>query len=281
MKQITESVYVETGYRMPNVGCILTEQGAVLVDSPFLPAEAKDWRSKVDRLTDKGVACIVNTDWHFDHILGNCFLSEKVIVHRRNWRGFLYYQDRANIINDIKMFFLEEVSQWEKELEAVLVPLPQVTFSDELDLRFREQTIQLKLVGGHTPGTIWIYYPEEKVLFTGDNIENKRHPAMGGAKFDAWLTLLREAEEMDVDYIVPGHGEIGDKSLATNYRKYFEDMQECLREFKSQGMDKETTSEKIADYLINSYVYPEAEVAGEFLRKVLKTGAGRMFDQTE
>ena len=132
MKQITETVYVETGYRLPNVSCILTEEGAVLVDSPFLPSEAKDWRNKIDKLTDKGIAYIVNTDWHFDHMLGNCFLGNRVIAHNRSLKGFLHYKKKGNLLADIKMFFPKEYPLWENELKAVDVNLPQITFQMSL-----------------------------------------------------------------------------------------------------------------------------------------------------
>jgi len=279
MKQITESVYAETGYKMPTVGCILTDEGTVLVDSPFLPSEAQDWRSKVNSLTDKGIAYVINTDWHFDHILGDCFLGGKVIAHQRSFRGFQNYLNRENMYGDIKMFFPKDFPKWQKELEPAQIVLPQIVFSDEMELHLGNKVIQLKFVGGHSPGTIWIYVPEHKVLFTGDNMEPRRHPGTTGAKFDSWLSLLRQAEEMDIDWIVPGHGEVSDKSLVTSTRQYFELMQQKVSEFKDRGASKEETSAKVADYILAYFDYHNEEMDEDGHRWLLRTGVGRMYDQ--
>ncbi len=279
MKQIANSIYAEADYKMPTVGCIITDEGAVLIDSPFLPHEAQDWRSKVNRLTDKGIAYVINTDWHFDHILGDCFLGGKIIAHKRSFSGFQHYQNTENLYPDIKLFFPKEFPKWEKELKQAHVVLPHILFSDELELHLGNKLIQLKFVGGHSPGTIWIYVPEDKVLFSGDNMEPNRHPAMRGAKFDAWLSLLRRAEEMDIDWIVPGHGQVSDKSLVTSMLQYFELMQQKVREIKDRGASKEETSDIVADYMLLHSGCHNEEMDEDGLRWLVRTGVGRMYDQ--
>lgn len=281
MQQITNSVYAESDYAIPTVGCIITDEGAVLVDSPFLPHEAQDWYAKVSRLTKKGIAYIINTDWHFDHILGDCFLGGKVIAHQRSFSGFQHYLNKQNLYSDIKSFFPRNFLAWEKELEQARVVLPQITFSDELELHLGNMHIQLKFVGGHSPGTIWIFIPEDKVLFTGDNMEPKRHPAMRGAKFDVWMDLLRKAKEMDIRWIVPGHGQVSDKSLVTSMLEYFELMQQKVRESKDRGASKEETSAKVADYMLLYSGCHNEEMDEDGLKWLVKTGVERMYDQLQ
>ena len=43
MREIAKGVFFENDYISGNVGCVLTEEGAVLIDSPMLPKDAWHW----------------------------------------------------------------------------------------------------------------------------------------------------------------------------------------------------------------------------------------------
>ena len=279
MHQITENIYVETSYLAPNVGCISTSEGCVLIDSPFLPEDAKNWYKNIMDLHKEGIAYLISTDHHFDHILGNCYLSRKTIAHRTAYRGFQYYLDSANLKKEIGMFFPDYLEKWEDEFSQVEIILPQIVFSDALTLHLGNTEIRLKFVGGHSAATILIHIPSEGVLFAGDNIDNELHPAMGGARFDVWLKVLEEIEKMDLEVIVPGHGAVGNKRLATKQRQYFEEMIGYTRTHKAAGMNAEEASQKTAEHML-SYL----PVSGEQIhlyREMLSNGAKQMFAQIQ
>ena len=61
MQEIAKNVFVEQEYEGANVGCVLTEAGAIVIDTPIIPAEARDWVDKVSQLTDT-VLYVFNTD---------------------------------------------------------------------------------------------------------------------------------------------------------------------------------------------------------------------------
>ena len=50
VRELADRVYLETGFEGGNVGAILTERGALLVDAPMLPPEARAWRATVASL---------------------------------------------------------------------------------------------------------------------------------------------------------------------------------------------------------------------------------------
>ncbi len=52
MQEIGPGVYVKLGYEGANVGCILTEAGAIVVDTPLVPADGKAWAAEVAKITD-------------------------------------------------------------------------------------------------------------------------------------------------------------------------------------------------------------------------------------
>lgn len=65
-------------------------------------------------------------------------------------------------------------------------------------------------VPGHTPGTIAVYLPTERVLFTGDNVASVENlPILGPfnvATQDA-IASFRKLAELEVDIACFGHGD--------------------------------------------------------------------------
>ncbi|NIO84551.1 MAG: hypothetical protein GTN68_28725, partial [Candidatus Aminicenantes bacterium] len=136
---------------------------------------------------------------------------------------------------------------------------PHLLFSDELDLFLGDLKIQLKFVGGHSPATISIYVPSEGVLFAGDNIENECHPSMIGARFDILLKILKKIEEMNIEYIIPGHGPVGNRELATKQRRYYEEMWEYTKNLKDSGTGKEEITRRVVKHMLTYLPVPDEE----------------------
>ncbi len=279
MKEITPNIYAKTDYLAPNVGCIRTDEGAVLVDSPFLPRHAADWRKKIVEEKNLDIACLINTDHHFDHIMGNCFLTKNTIAHRLAVKGFEYYLNRENMFRDIEMFFPETLNDEQNGFDTVRIIIPRTVFKDEITLRYGDREIIVKYVGGHCLATVFIYVPSEKVLFAGDNIENERHPAMGSCRFERWLALLREIETMDIDFVVPGHGPLGGKESVTNQIKYFEEMFAFVGSAKKEGTEKDVMAERTVEHMMAFLPVPEEVVPADINRDIIMTGAKRLYDQ--
>lgn len=91
----------------------------------------------------------------------------------------------------------------------------------EGELKLGSKIFQILHTPGHSPGSISIYWPEKKALFTGDVIF-----AMGVGRTDlpgGDGSLLRNSIErlanLDVELLLPGHGEIvkGKKNIARNF----------------------------------------------------------------
>jgi glyoxylase-like metal-dependent hydrolase (beta-lactamase superfamily II) len=68
--------------------------------------------------------------------------------------------------------------------------------------------VQVKHWGrGHTPGDVFVYLPQERVLITGDLLTYPV-PYMRMTFPHEWVEVLRAISGMDADFIVPGHGMI-------------------------------------------------------------------------
>jgi cyclase len=89
---------------------------------------------------------------------------------------------------------------------------PDITYQDTLTFYFGGLTFNLMHMPGHTPYQTVVYVPEKRTVFTSDNISRGIgffHQALP----DVWLKTVKEMSKLDVDYVVPGHGDVGDKSV--------------------------------------------------------------------
>ena len=78
---------------------------------------------------------------------------------------------------------------------------------------------------GHSPGGICLYRPDQRVLFTGDLIfrEGMGRTDLPGGNGVQLKASIRRLSELDIDYILPGHG--GIISGAREVRRNFEELE--------------------------------------------------------
>jgi cyclase len=249
MQTYKKKIFVETAYLGANVSCVVTEKGLVLIDSPFLPGDAMEWAGRVRKQTGKKIAYQINTDHHFDHVLGNAFTTERVICHERAARGIEFLKDRDSLMKIINGTFPVSRDLFADDIKTLEIPSAHLTFKEVLTINMGDTTFLLEFVGGHSPGTILVYVPEYRALFTGDNVE-AQFPFFGESRFSVWMGVLKKLLTMDIDLVVPGHGAVGGKELIENYLSFFQGMEEEVKAFKSEGLsiDQMIKKSTVIDY---------------------------------
>ena len=261
MKQIIPNVYVETqASKLPlgrgcNYSFVVTSEGIVMVDTPMLPTDALQWQSVIANRGE--VRYIVNTEYHIDHIAGNAFFAGTVISHQGARDMFtapmITYggiegnvatamEPQEAILQHYQKFALERLSR----VKNYKLRIPTVTFSDRLNLYLGNFAFELIHLPGHTPYQVAVYLPREKVIFTGDNFINKWQPSLSYCYPIEWIKSLKRIEAMDVDFIVPGHGEIGDKMAVREFTAFIQEVVDTVRNAINQGMSKEEAADKIS-----------------------------------
>ena len=107
-------------------------------------------------------------------------------------------------------------------------------------------TVKLIHQPGHTGGQIGVYLPEEKVFFTGDNFCNGTQPSLAHSFPLEWVGSLKQIEAMEIDVVVPGHGEICDRNEVAQFRQFIEKCIEMARTAIQQGKGKEEAAAAIS-----------------------------------
>jgi hydroxyacylglutathione hydrolase len=71
-------------------------------------------------------------------------------------------------------------------------------------------TFQVIHAPGHSPGSICLYWPQEKALFTGDVIfyQGIGRTDLPGGDGEALKESIRRLSKLEVEHLLPGHGEV-------------------------------------------------------------------------
>ncbi|MFC1977519.1 MBL fold metallo-hydrolase [Chloroflexota bacterium] len=241
MQKITDNVYVDTELWGANVGFVVTKEGVVMIDTPQYPIDALRWRDEVAKYGP--VRHIIYTEPHADHWSGGYFFKGTVIAHEGTREAIL-----ASTVKQFK----ERLRAGSPE-SLPLTPAgfhfrpPTVTLSQRLTLYSGDHTFQLINHPGHTPYQVAVYIPEERVVFTSDNIFHKVKTYLQAALPYEWLDSLKRLEELDVDMLVPGHGTICDKSYIPGQAAIIQGWIDVVTTAIKQGMSLEEAQEKLAD----------------------------------
>jgi len=236
--QLTKNVYVETGYMGANVGYVTTDQGIVMVETPQMPGDAIKWRDKIQALGK--VTYLINTESHGDHIMGDFFFDAPLITHEKTMESIMS-TDINFMMDRIK---LEDPDGF-KLMENFKLKRPSITFTDRMTLHMGSHTITLINLPGHTDGQTAVYIPEEKVVFTGDNINYQVPAFMHECVPLSWIDSINTINNLDVDHIVPGHGELCNRDYLGEWKEFILEWIDVVQEAIDNGWSKEETIEKI------------------------------------
>jgi glyoxylase-like metal-dependent hydrolase (beta-lactamase superfamily II) len=206
---------------VPNVGVIVGDRAALVVDAGLGPRNGAIVRSMAEELAGDRPLFLTLTHFHPEHGFGaQAFADATIIYNRKQHEEF-----REKAPGYLGMFsgFGDAVAH---ELADVTFVDPQIVYDGAVDLDLGGKTVHLRTGGpAHTREDQGIYLPAEKILFVGDLIENRSFPVLPffpphETEIDAraWMAVLEQIQRMDVDTVVPGHGESGDLgSLATTH----------------------------------------------------------------
>jgi hydroxyacylglutathione hydrolase len=109
------------------------------------------------------------------------------------------------------------------ELAGRQIEIPEpYFFLNEGDLEIGDQRFQVIVTPGHSPGSICLYWPEKKALFTGDLVFNQGigRTDLPGGNSGSLKESIKRIAAMDIEYLLTGHGDIvvGKKAVQKNFR---------------------------------------------------------------
>jgi cyclase len=278
IQQVAPGVWVATELIGANVGMVQTPLGAVLVDAPYVPSQARAWRAEVEQRSSQGVIYRVMTDYHLDHVLGSCFLPPALtIAHETAWKH-LKALDRGTLVERIlEQGQLSQVADIAAQLADVQIVLPEITIGSAMTLWCNGQPVEIIHFGGHTASTLGVHVPAEGILFAGDVVVAGCHPFVGDANSRQWIEALERIRRMDLRTIVPGHGQPSGPEIVTPLYDYLQELRARVLASFQAGHTRRETVERVK--LLDSFPVPPRDE--ERLRKSLRAGVERVYDEVK
>ncbi len=256
MQKITDNAYVETGFHGSNVGFVITSKGIVMMDTPMWPSEAIKWR---DQIAQYGtLRYLINTEPHQDHFSGNYFFKCPIVAHEGTRNAILTttsvdkYKESLRQIDPASLALMRRF---------VYRP-PDITLTERMTIYLGDHTFQLINLPGHTAYQVAVYIPEEKIVFTSDNIVHQVPPWLHQALPYQWLEALNTLGKLDAKVLIPGHGSVCDKSYIPEMSIIVQSWINVMTGAINRGMSREDIQKNIGSLL-------DAKLAGAGYDKVL------------
>jgi hydroxyacylglutathione hydrolase len=160
-----------------------------------------------DGISPEEIGLILLTHSHPDHFEGLDVFKDKPV------KIAMSREEERYLLDSGKLLF-ETMSQ----------PMPEFRidfYLKEGDLHLGKEIFHIYHTPGHSPGSLSIYWPERKVLFTGDLIF---YGGIGRTDFlEGNSKLIKKSIEkmshLDTELLLPGHGElvIGKEMVLQNF----------------------------------------------------------------
>jgi glyoxylase-like metal-dependent hydrolase (beta-lactamase superfamily II) len=233
---VTDNIYMLQGSG-GNIGVSIGDDGTFIVDDQFAPLTDKIIAA-IAELTDKPVDFVVNSHWHYDHSDGNENFGRAgaYIVAQDNSRQRME-TDQVVSLNGRQQAPYDEVG------------LPKITFMDAMKFYFNGNTIDLVYSGpGHTDGDAQVFFREANVIHTGDMFVRYGLPFIdqpNGGSTDGMIDSIWTLAGMidDDTIIIPGHGELANRSDLLAYREMLVTIRDRLKAGIARGMSADLVVE--------------------------------------
>jgi len=275
IKEIKDRIVINVDYELANVACIDTEEGQILIDTPTLPQDISHWKQFLKNLGPRDVKYILITHHHFDHIMGCNQLGGKVIMHEKA-RSEMLQKDGT-----MRNVMARTLPGWTTdEVNFVLsepIVLPEITFSNRMSIFLGDVTLRLFHLGGHTEGSICVYVEEDKVLFTGDNVSASQHPFRGHGNSAQWIKALKWMQDLEIDVIIPGHGEACQKDELDRLMEYLVRLTTITEDLMKKGVEREGVLKQVNQMMMDYYeIEPDLL---EVTSRLFDLGTSRLYDE--
>jgi glyoxylase-like metal-dependent hydrolase (beta-lactamase superfamily II) len=206
--------YTSSGLAPVNSWIIETKNGVVVVDTQRQLSEAKKLLNEVEKI-NKPILGVIITHPHPDHINGAAALlngTANVPIYSTHSTFNIMKNDTGGYIALSKQFLPRNEYSDQVVLPNKIVKSGENITIDGITYHFED------LGTGEGSDMMLIYLPLQKIMFTGDMINNRMHPFFAGAvspesrsHISEWIKQIAYLRQnySDAKTLFPGHGQSG------------------------------------------------------------------------
>ena len=115
-----------------------------------------------------------------------------------------------------------------------------------MSIKLGNHVLKIIHTPGHTNAQLAVYIPKERVVFVGDTVFAECQTWLQVANPEIWLRSLQVLKQLDVEYIVPGHGPVVDKSYFAKQSAFIQEWIAAVAAGMAKGWNKKECVARIS-----------------------------------
>jgi cyclase len=201
-----------------NVGIISTVRTQVFINSGQTEAQARFiWDYAQSKAPRREMTYLVLTHHHLDHCFAASYFDDRhALIYGHRSFGSCMAEMRKHLgagdYREMVEAFLKIDSDTCDQYVGNVHPIsPHRHVGEETSIAINGEEITIIHLPGHTECQVVAYHPKSQILFAGDAINERAGPVtMFGDVNDwrKWVGGLEKLKKLEIQTIVPGHGEI-------------------------------------------------------------------------
>lgn len=277
--KVTDGVYTAVGYSPSNISMIVGKTGLIIIDTGMSRSQAEEALAEFRKISALPVAAVIFTHGHGDHTGGAAAFTQggnPQIWARSNFgsegaafssagltiqnargarQGGFRLPPEQRINNGVALpFYPSKEDGAFTENQSVA---PTHIFSEpRKSVRIAGINLELVAAPGETDDELYVWLPERKVVFAGDNFYASwpNLYAIRGTPYRdvrAWAASTDKMLKEGPEYIVPGHTRpIIGKAAATSALTDYRDAMNFVFDKTVEGINQGLTPDELVDYVI-------------------------------
>ncbi|EPG74326.1 metallo-beta-lactamase domain protein [Leptospira fainei serovar Hurstbridge str. BUT 6] len=271
--KVADGIYSAVGYGIANSILIVGKDGLIIVDTLEDLKSGEEVLAEFRKISDLPIKAIIYTHSHPDHIFGSAAFAKNgnpevfahdtlkanierlasettPIIGSRSARMFGNYLPKE----DVDSVGIGPYQGYNSSTKIDYLP-PTKTFQNKLSVTVAGVPLELIHAPGETDDQIYVWIPDRKILFVGDNFY-KAFPnlyTIRGTWFRSlknWYRSLDIARAFRPEYLVPSHGRpltgaSGISGILTDYR----DAIQFVHDQSLRGINRGLNPDDLVEYV--------------------------------
>lgn len=236
LQKLGSRVYGAEFMGYSNFGFIETDNGIVVVDTGWFPSPTAKAFTLLREQTDKPVIAVIYTHLHMDHYGGIKSIlpaensGDIPIYGPADWEDTMAMAQSVTHKASLRRAFMQMGVPIPEGLEGTvgngigpsprlesndaLTYPPTIEVSEKITLNIDGVELEIFPAEGDVPEHLWVWLPEDRILFSGDAPPHGVFPAVETARFEIsrdpnnMMASVQKTIDLDPLAIVPGHSRI-------------------------------------------------------------------------
>ena len=249
--KVSDHVYMLKGF--PNVGIIVGDKATLVVDTGLGPRNGEIAMRAVKKLAKGPTLYLTTTHFHPEHLGGAAGFPESAILVRNTAQQIETDQVGMDMI---KRF--GERPEMKELLAGVTLRPADIVYDQQisLDLGGGVKVSLFWMGAAHTAGDEMIMVEPDKVLVSGDVVQQKQAAAAGFERGSVknWIWILDQLGGLRAKTILPDHSDPGpSEPMIQSQRHFLSDLADQALALKRLGVSSDDAAKQITEKLKADY----------------------------